>query len=77
MNRAYLKWVFLGVLFIAALIGGMFLSGWIMLLWLKLSQVSLDMGTYFKYVSAMDTPPNNAPKNDLREICFIMLVLKE
>ena len=56
MNRAYLKWVFLGVLLIAAMIGGMFLSGWILLLWLKLSQVPLEMGTYLKYVSAMDTP---------------------
>jgi type IV secretion system protein VirD4 len=56
MNRAYLKWGFLSVLFIAAMIGGMFLSGWIMLLWLKLSQVPLEMGTYLKYVSAMDTP---------------------
>ena len=27
-----------------------------MLLWLKLSQVPLEMGTYLKYVSAMDTP---------------------
>jgi hypothetical protein len=32
MNRAYLKWVFLGVLLIAAMIGGMFFSGWILLL---------------------------------------------
>jgi type IV secretion system protein VirD4 len=56
MNRAYLKWVFLGVLLIAAIVGGLFLSGWILLLWLKLSQVPLEMGTYLKYVSAMDTP---------------------
>ena len=56
MNRTYLKWVFLGMLLIAAIVGGLFLSGWVMLLWLKLSQVPLEMGTYFKYVSVMDTP---------------------
>jgi type IV secretion system protein VirD4 len=56
MSKAYVKWVFLGVLLIAVMIGGLFLSGWILLLWLKLKQVPLEMGTYLKYVSAMDTP---------------------
>ena len=55
MNRAYLKWVFLGVLLIAAIIGGLFLSGWILLLWLHLAQVPLEWNTYAKYLSAIDT----------------------
>ena len=56
MNRTYLKWVFLGVLLIAAIVGGLFLSGWVLLLWLHLAQVPLEWNTYAKYLSAIDTP---------------------
>ena len=43
-------------LFIAATIGGSYLSGYILLAWLKLPQVPLELGTYFKYFSLIDTP---------------------
>ena len=43
-------------LFIAATIGGSYLSGYILLAWLKLPQVPLELGTYFKYFRLIDTP---------------------
>ena len=56
MSKSYLKWVFWIGLLIAALVGGLYLSGYILLIWLKLTQVPLELGTYLKYMGAMDTP---------------------
>jgi type IV secretion system protein VirD4 len=33
---------------------GLYLSGWILLSWLKLTQVPLEIGTYWRYVRALD-----------------------
>lgn len=43
-------------LFIATMVGGFYLSGYILLAWLKLPQVPLELGTYFKYFRLIDTP---------------------
>ena len=56
MSKSYLKWLFWTVLLIAALVGGLYLSGYILLMWLHLQQVPLEWNTYIKYFSAMDTP---------------------
>jgi type IV secretion system protein VirD4 len=55
MTRNQIKWTFLTVLFIAAIVGGFYLSGWILLFWLKLDKVPLDLTTYYKYFKAMGT----------------------
>ena len=55
MNQTQMKWLFLMVLFMAALVGGFYLSGYILLMWLKLPQVSLEFGTWFKYFNQIDT----------------------
>ena len=48
MNQTQAKWLFLIALLIISVVGGAYLSGYILLMWLKLPQVSLDLGTYFK-----------------------------
>jgi type IV secretion system protein VirD4 len=42
-------------LLIAAIIGGCYLSGYVLLMWLHLQQVPLELGTYLKYFNAMNT----------------------
>ena len=57
MNEIMSKKTFVLIaLFIAATIGGSYLSGYILLAWLKLPQVPLELGTYFKYFRLIDTP---------------------
>ncbi|MGL4768107.1 MAG: type IV secretory system conjugative DNA transfer family protein [Formosimonas sp.] len=56
MTKNQIKWAFLAVLFIAAVVGGFYLSGWILLFWLKLGKVPLEWDTYYKYFKAMSTP---------------------
>mgnify|MGYP003611161910 CR=1 FL=1 len=56
MNRTQTKWLFLIVLLVISAISGAYLSGYILLMWLKLPQVSLDLGTYFKYFTVIDAP---------------------
>ena len=56
MNQTQAKWLFLIALLIISVVGGAYLSGYILLMWLKLPQVSLDLGTYFKYFTVMDAP---------------------
>ncbi|MGL4766834.1 MAG: type IV secretory system conjugative DNA transfer family protein [Formosimonas sp.] len=55
MTQVQMKWSFWMVVLIAALVGGCYLSGYILLLWLKLPQGALELKTYFKYVTEMDT----------------------
>jgi type IV secretion system protein VirD4 len=56
MNKAQVKYLFLLLFFVIAVVGGCYLSGYILLMWLNLPQVSLESGTYFKYLGVMDTP---------------------
>lgn len=55
MTKTHMKWLFLTLLFIAAIIGGLYLSGYILLMWLHLQQVPLELGTYLKYFNAINT----------------------
>lgn len=56
MNQTLLKALFFFLVLILALIAGEYLSGYILLMWLKLSHVPLELGTYYNYWRVMDTP---------------------
>lgn len=57
MTKIQLKLGLSAILLLAAVIGGFYLSGWILLFWLKLSAtVPLEFSTYFKYIKAMSRP---------------------
>ena len=56
MSKTQVKWLVLLVSLTFLLVGGVYLSGWILLIWLKLTQVPLSFNTYFKYLGAIDAP---------------------
>mgnify|MGYP003434856960 FL=1 len=55
MTKNQMKWAFLAVLLLAAIVGGFYLSGWFLLTWLKMPNVPLELGTHYKYFKVMDT----------------------
>lgn len=54
MKKEHVKWVLLAVFFIACLVAGCYLSGYILIFWLNLKKVTLGAGTYYSYYSVKD-----------------------
>lgn len=50
------KLLAVGLALVLALVAGVYLSGWILLAWLKMPQVPLNLGTYYSYLKAIDIP---------------------
>ena len=51
-----LKFLFTALVLLLCVVMGSYLSGWILVSWLKLERVPVSLGTYFKYVHALDLP---------------------
>ena len=51
-----LKFLFAVLILLLCVMMGSYLSGWILVSWLKLDRVPVSLGTYFKYLHALDLP---------------------
>lgn len=56
MNHLYGKAAFLTALLPVAAVAGCYLSGWILLQWLGLTDTALEWNTYFRYFNLLDRP---------------------